>query len=100
MARDRRRRQAGLNIAIALGALAGAWLLDAATVARADWAQRAPWCAYLGGRDGGYDCGYYTFEQCMATARGLGNSCAPNPRVAFDPNRQPPPRKTRKQGYY
>jgi Protein of unknown function (DUF3551) len=99
MARDRRRRLAGLNIAVALGAIAGAGLLDARTAIRADWQQRAPWCAYQGGRDGGYDCGYYTFEQCMATARGLGNSCAPNPRVAFDPYRQPPPRKTRNRSY-
>jgi hypothetical protein len=38
----------------------------------------APWCANLGG-DFGLDCGYYSFEQCMETARGLGNSCSPNP---------------------
>jgi hypothetical protein len=29
----------------------------------------------------GFDCSYYTFEQCMATARGLGNICSPNPLV-------------------
>src|SRR5215475_3027923 len=57
--------------------IAGIVGLDARTDASADWRQLAPWCAYLGGRDGGYDCSYYTFEQCMATARGLGNSCAP-----------------------
>jgi hypothetical protein len=100
MARDPRRRFPGLKVAIALGLLVGAGLLDARTAVRADWAQRAPWCAALGGRDGGNDCGYYTFEQCMATARGLGGYCSPNPRVAFDPYRQPPPRKTRKQTYY
>ena len=98
MARDR--RLSGLKVAVVFGVLAGAGLLDAQAAVRADWAQRAPWCAALGGRDGGYDCGYYTFEQCMATARGLGGNCAPNPRVAFDPYRQPPPRKTRKQVYY
>jgi hypothetical protein len=98
MARDR--RLSGLKVVVVLGLLAGAGLLDAQAAVRADWAQRAPWCAALGGRDGGYDCGYYTFEQCMATARGLGGNCAPNPRVAFDPYRQPPPRKTRKQVYY
>jgi len=77
-----------LKIALALGALAAAGLLDSRHTATADWRQAAPWCAYMGGRDGGYDCGYYTFEQCMATARGLGGSCAPNPRVAQDPDRQ------------
>ena len=98
MAHDHRRRLAGLNVMAALGVFAVAGLLDAQSAAVAQ--QRAPWCAYLGGRDGGYDCSYYTFDQCMATARGLGNSCAPNPRVAVDPYRQPPPRKTRKQTYY
>jgi hypothetical protein len=76
-----------LSIAVALGAVAAAGLLDARNVAMADW-RHAPWCAYLGGRDGGYDCGYYTFEQCMATARGLGGSCTPNPWVVQDPDRQ------------
>ena len=47
--------------------------------------QAAPWCAYLGGFSGSYDCSYYTFEQCMATARGLGNSCAPNPWAMYEP---------------
>jgi uncharacterized protein DUF3551 len=83
-----------LEIALALGVLAGAGLLDARNTATADWRQIAPWCAYLGGADGGYDCGYYTFEQCMATARGLGGSCAPNPRVVQNPDR--PPRRTRR----
>jgi hypothetical protein len=49
-----------------------------------------PWCAYMGGQFG-FDCGFYTFEQCMETARGLGNSCAPNPRAA-----QAVPRATRR----
>ena len=57
-------------------------------------AQPAPWCANLGGRDGGWDCGYYTFDQCMATARGLGGSCAPNPRALAAP--KPPPRRVRR----
>jgi len=74
--------------------IAGIVGLDARTDASADWRQLAPWCAYLGGRDGGYDCSYYTFEQCMATARGLGNSCAPNPRALPAPFK--PPRRTYK----
>ena len=77
-----------LKIVVALGAVAAAGLFDTRNAAMADWRQAAPWCAYMGGRDGGYDCGYYTFEQCMATARGLGGSCAPNPRVVQDPDRQ------------
>jgi hypothetical protein len=84
-----------LEIAVALGAIAGAGLLDAGNVATA--AQGAPWCAYLGGFGGGFDCSYYTFDQCMATARGLGGRCQPNPSVAQSPYR--PQRRARRQGY-
>jgi hypothetical protein len=80
-----------LTIAVAL---AGAGALISGTAARADWAQAAPWCANMGGRDGGWDCGYYTFDQCMATARGLGGSCAPNPRALAAP--KPPLRRARR----
>jgi hypothetical protein len=56
--------------------------------------QSAPWCANMGG-GWGFDCSYFTFEQCMATARGLGNYCSPNPNAIV------PPRTTvRKRGRY
>jgi hypothetical protein len=93
MAFDRCSRLPALKIAAALGVLASAGLASA-TAAKADWAQAAPWCANMGGRDGGWDCGYYTFDQCMATARGLGGSCAPNPRALAAP--KPPPRRVRR----
>ena len=49
-------------------------------------AQNYPWCAIYGGYDdGGTNCGFTTFEQCMATARGLGSFCQPNTQY------QPPP---------
>jgi hypothetical protein len=83
-----------LQVALALGVLGAGAGIDARTAAMADWRQLAPWCAFLGGRDGGYDCSYYTFEQCMATARGLGGSCAQNPRALYAP--EPPPRRVRK----
>jgi Protein of unknown function (DUF3551) len=92
MALDRRRLLA-LNIAVALGATAAATLLDSRTAAEARAAP--PWCANLGGRDGGWDCGYYTFEQCMATARGLGGSCQPNPWALWAPP-PPPARRARR----
>ena len=93
MAFDRCYWLPALKVAVALGTLAGTTELSA-TAARADWAQAAPWCANMGGRDGGWDCGYYTFDQCMATARGLGGSCAPNPRALAAP--KPPPRRVRR----
>jgi hypothetical protein len=92
MATHFRRRLLALKVVVALGAVAGAGLLDAdrASVAR----QPAPWCAYQGGVGGGYDCSFYSFEQCMETARGLGNFCAPNPRVVQYPDR--PERRVRR----
>jgi hypothetical protein len=89
------RRLLALRIVVALGTLVGAGALDARSAARADWQQLAPWCAYLGGFGGNFDCSYYTFEQCMATARGLGGYCSPNPRAA--PARYQQPSRVRKQ---
>jgi hypothetical protein len=43
----------------------------------------APWCAeYSGGGNGnggGSNCGFYSFEQCLATVRGIGGFCSRNP---------------------
>ena len=55
-----------------------------------------PWCAYMGGQFG-FDCSFYTFQQCMETARGLGNSCAPNPRYQAAPRAQRRARRVRKR---
>ena len=38
-----------------------------------------PWCAQYGGRDGGRNCGFVSYEQCMETIRGMGGFCAQNP---------------------
>jgi hypothetical protein len=54
-------------------------------------AQNYPWCAiYSGGAvGGGTNCGFVSYEQCMATARGLGSFCyrntqyVPPPGAAF-----------------
>ncbi|HWC93302.1 MAG TPA: DUF3551 domain-containing protein [Pseudolabrys sp.] len=39
-----------------------------------------PWCAQYGGRggDGGRNCGFVSFEQCMATVSGIGGFCERN----------------------
>jgi hypothetical protein len=50
--------------------------------------QAAPWCAATGGFGSAWDCSYYTFEQCMATARGLSNYCAQNPRYIAKQSRK------------
>jgi hypothetical protein len=43
-------------------------------------AQNYPWCAiYSGGSMGGAtNCGFVSYDQCMATARGLGSFCVQN----------------------
>ena len=51
-----------------------------------------PWCANYGGSGkGGYgasSCGFVLFKQCLATMRGNGGSCDPNPWYSPYP---PPP---------
>jgi hypothetical protein len=45
-------------------------------------AEAAAYCAYAGGGrgGGGYEnCGYYTWEQCLATISGAGGFCMRNP---------------------
>ena len=38
------------------------------------------WCAYYGGGPlgGATNCGFYSYEQCMATLSGTGGMCARN----------------------
>ena len=84
-----RRSIAGGTLAIVAAALA--FGLDAANPAGAQARQQAPWCAFQGSISGAFDCSYYSFEQCMATARGLGGICARNPRVVAEP--VAPPRR-------
>ena len=44
-------------------------------------AAAAAYCAYSGGaRGGGYEnCGFYTWEQCLANISGMGGHCMRNP---------------------
>ena len=57
---------------IALAAMALIALLLAGSDTRAD----GPWCAYY--RTGGTNCGFYSFEQCIATISGAGGYCGQN----------------------
>jgi hypothetical protein len=44
-----------------------------------DAASAAPWCTEYGGSGrGGSNCGFYSFEQCMANAWGNGGFCRRN----------------------
>ncbi len=63
-----------------LSILALALIATAAGFAGPAKAQNYPWCAiYSGGAvGGGTNCGFVSYEQCMATARGLGSFCYRN----------------------
>ena len=43
-------------------------------------AQNYPWCAYLDlGKGGATNCGFATFQQCLAAVSGVGGNCGPSP---------------------
>lgn len=70
-----------------LGILIGAIMVGAPAQA-----QNYPWCArYSGGRGGGENCGFTSFDQCMANVRGIGGYCARNPQY-FGPRSYRPGR--------
>ena len=54
-----------------------------------------PWCAQYGGggsNGGGRNCGFWTYQQCMATIRGLGGYCITNEMYRGpQPGMIPPP---------
>lgn len=57
-----------------IGVVVAAAAMAASSASRA---QNYPWCSNF--HDGaGTNCGFSTYEQCMATARGSGGYCAPN----------------------
>ena len=47
-------------------------------------AQAGSWCAFYDVST--YNCGFHSFEQCLATVRGAGGWCRPN---FFEGNGQP-----------
>jgi hypothetical protein len=44
-------------------------------------AEAARFCAYY--RGGGTNCGFHTFEQCLAAISGVGGSCSENPSYGY-----------------
>jgi hypothetical protein len=58
-----------------------------------------PWCAQYGGERGGRNCGFWTYEQCMAALSGNGGYCqvnamyrGPQPGMIPPPSAMPRPR--------
>jgi hypothetical protein len=66
------RFNSALFAAIAIAAMAA--------LARPAAAIEYPWCAQYGGTDGdgGRNCGFVSYEQCMETVRGMGGFCERN----------------------
>jgi Protein of unknown function (DUF3551) len=59
--------------------LLGGILACAAAMSAPAQAQNYPWCAYYSGSRGGAEnCGFSTYEQCMATVSGIGGFCDRN----------------------
>jgi hypothetical protein len=58
-------------------------------------AEAAAWCAWYDAYT--HDCGYYTFEQCLATIHGVGGYCARN---VYDYGRPAEPRRHKRPRYY
>ena len=66
-------------------ALACAWTAIAVTPAAA--AIEYPWCAQYGWK-GGRNCGFSTYQQCMATVSGIGGFCERNQFYQGRPKRR------------
>ncbi len=82
-----------------IGILGAGILVTIAGLGTRAEAQNYPWCAYYGGRfggGGGTNCGFTTFEQCLATVNGIGGFCARNTQYVAPPGpHDQPARKKR-----
>ncbi len=59
-------------------------------------AQNYPWCALLSKGDGvDQNCGFQSFEQCMATVRGIGGFCMQNNTYNLPSDRHPSMRRSK-----
>jgi hypothetical protein len=69
-------------------------VLAAAAMAVLSWTSiearaEGPWCIYdVSGRT---NCGFYSYEQCMASLSGIGGSCLRNPGYQGNPASQGSP---------
>jgi len=57
-------------------------------------AQNYPWCAQYSGDDG-MNCGFTTFQQCLADVSGIGGFCTQNSTYRPPQVARPRARKTR-----
>ncbi len=57
-------------------------------------AQNYPWCAFYTGPVQATNCGFSTYQQCLATISGVGGYCQPNTTYV------PPPARHRRYRAY
>jgi Protein of unknown function (DUF3551) len=62
-------------------------------------AQNHPWCAYYGPEFGATNCGFATFQQCLAAISGVGGSCGANPMYQPGSGSYPSTRHPRRYPY-
>ena len=62
-----------------IGKTSGAAIAALALTALISRAEAAAFCAYAGGLNAYENCGYHTWEQCLAAIRGRGSFCMRNP---------------------
>jgi len=67
----------------------------AAAPADAQQAREYPWCARYDWTTS--NCGFVSFQQCLATIQGIGGRCEINPR--YTPPRQKQQRRRQSQPY-
>jgi uncharacterized protein DUF3551 len=60
-------------------------------------AREYPWCARYD--TWSYNCGFETFQQCLATISGAGGLCTPNPRAAAIGDERPRRHKRARANY-
>jgi cation transport regulator ChaC len=70
-----------------MGKLIGGVAVLVAMAGSGTSANAAAWCANYGPST--YNCGFHTYEQCLATIRGVGGYCSPNYREGRGIERRP-----------
>jgi hypothetical protein len=74
--------------------LAGTTLLAGLQASRAQSAYDYPWCAIYENKSGAQACYYTSYQQCMATMRGIGGTCIESPYFRGGPRTERRPRRS------
>jgi hypothetical protein len=74
--------------------LTGGLILSLMALAPATGAKAAPWCAFYDSST--YNCGFHTYQQCLATISGVGGWCRQNFFEGPGSDRKPSNRRQRR----